>query len=114
MCNLYHLKLSEDGFVVLDSAARKSVGKVEGGALVRDEIAHLVRLPRVLHRLETLFVSALQLLPYSVTDITALCKNVIEHDIGLDDGLSPLARRITLEKRLDVFPAGMHTALCIW
>ena len=60
--DLNRFKLVEDGLVAADGAAHDRFGELEGGALVRDLIAYLVRLPRVLKCREIELVGALQLL----------------------------------------------------
>ena len=45
---LNYFKFTKDGFVVRNSAPRKRLGEVEGGALMCDEIAYLMSFPCVL------------------------------------------------------------------
>lgn len=84
------------------------LGEVEGGAVVRDVVPDLVRLPGVLERREVFFIDALQLLPHPVARVALLREHVVEHNVGLDNRLAPLARTRALKERLDMLPARME------
>src|SRR3989344_2019671 len=46
-CNLNGIQLAEDGLVMRDGTAHESIGELESRTLVRDLIAHFVRLPGI-------------------------------------------------------------------
>src|SRR3989344_2162933 len=99
-----YAELAENGFVAGDSAARERLGKVKGRALMSNLVAHLVRLPRVLKRVEVRTLDLLELLPHPVARVALAREHVLEHDVRLDDGLAPLTRAPASCERFDMPP----------
>src|SRR3989344_2047411 len=100
-------ELTEDGLVARDGAPGERLGDGKGRALVRYLVPHLVRLPRVVDACQVGARHWRALLPPPLARVPAPHERFVEHDVGLDDGLAPLARARASRKPLDMLPSGM-------
>lgn len=107
---LYDFKFQEDVLVAGDRAIGHRIGETECGALVRNLVAYLMRLPRVLQRSECFRIDRFELLADCIALVAELGQHIVEHDIGLDDGLSPFARRFPAGERFYLLPARVCAA----
>lgn len=99
--------LAHHHFVLCDRPMRQLLSQLERGSVVRDTVAYLMRVPCVLEAAEARRVDSLQLLPHRASRVPELRQEIVEHDVGLDDGLAPVALVRPLYHLADMRPAAM-------
>ena len=109
LANSNELEFAEDVFVLGDGARGERVGEHEGRAGVRDLVAHFMRRPRIVERIEVGWLDLLQLLADTFAMVALRREHLAEHDVGFDDGLAPVARIGARDKVLHVLPTRVLT-----